>query len=432
MTGAVVPITVSAYGLLPGRRLIVRGSRASDKKASSPGHAGRRACGDHQPSARSRSSHRLPTCWSATASWCTATSRRLRMARRCRRSSAPAMPAQRFQRFELKQLPLTYRAAANETGARERAHRARRRHRLGRAPDAVRRRARPSAPIRSTSTSKAAISSCSATACAARACRAASTTSAPPIARAWASTAMSRAEKLTQLMTRPLGLKSVSNPLPPQGGTDPEPAECGAADMPLTTRTLGRAVSLLDYEDFARAFSGIAKAQAQVLQLPRGPTIAITIAGAGRRERPPTSPVWINLLAALQHERRSACRRASAGLSAEHVPSRAEGQARSRLTRRRPCSPRSRRRCARTSPSMPGAWPAGAAIGGDRRRPGGARRRRRRPRPASMAAPRRPRRRGLAAGAAAGLAHARRRAAWRAGRTADARSGPLDRLEEMP
>ena len=49
--------------------------------------------------------------------------------------------------------------------------------------------------------------------------------------------------------------------------------------MPLGTRTLGRAVSLLDYEDFAMAFTGIAKAQAQVLQLPAGPTIAITVAG---------------------------------------------------------------------------------------------------------------------------------------------------------
>ena len=40
---------------------------------------------------------------------------------------------------------------------------------------------------------------------------------------------------------------------------------------------------MLDYEDFALAFTGIAKAQAQVLHLPAGPTIAITVAGAGRR-----------------------------------------------------------------------------------------------------------------------------------------------------
>ena len=91
---------------------------------------------------------------------------------------------------------------------------------------------------------------------------------------------MSAPSSLTQLMTRPLGLKSVSNPLPAEGGTDPEAAERGAPDAcRSTTRTLGRAVSLLDYEDFARAFTGIAKAQAQVLQLRGGPTIAITVAG---------------------------------------------------------------------------------------------------------------------------------------------------------
>jgi predicted phage baseplate assembly protein len=84
---------------------------------------------------------------------------------------------------------------------------------------------------------------------------------------------------LTQLMTRPLGLKGVSNPAPAEGGTDPEPADQARRTMPLGTRTLGRAVSLLDYEDFALAFTGIAKAQAQVLQLRAGPTIAISVAG---------------------------------------------------------------------------------------------------------------------------------------------------------
>jgi predicted phage baseplate assembly protein len=108
------------------------------------------------------------------------------------------------------------------------------------------------------------------------------------------------ADKLTQLITRPLGLKSVSNPLSAEGGTDPESADAARQSIPLATRTLGRAVSLLDYEDFARAFSGIAKAQAQVLQLPAGPTVAITLAGPAGALLTPASPVWINLLAALK------------------------------------------------------------------------------------------------------------------------------------
>jgi predicted phage baseplate assembly protein len=107
-------------------------------------------------------------------------------------------------------------------------------------------------------------------------------------------------DKLTQLMTRPLGLKSVSNPVPAQGGTDPEPADQARRTMPLGTRTLGRAVSLLDYEDFAMAFTGIAKAQAQVLQLPAGPTIAITVAGQDGTPLSNSNPVWNNLWLALK------------------------------------------------------------------------------------------------------------------------------------
>lgn len=107
-------------------------------------------------------------------------------------------------------------------------------------------------------------------------------------------------DKLTQLMTRPLGLKSVSNPVAAQGGTDPEPADQARRTMPLGTRTLGRAVSLLDYEDFALAFTGVAKAQAQVLQLPAGPTIAITLAGQHGAAISTANPIWTHLWNALK------------------------------------------------------------------------------------------------------------------------------------
>ena len=107
-------------------------------------------------------------------------------------------------------------------------------------------------------------------------------------------------DKLTQLMTRPLGLKSVSNPVAAQGGTDAEPADQARRTMPLGTRTLGRVVSLLDYEDFAMAFAGIAKAQAQVLQFGAGPTIAITVAGQDGAQLPDSNPVWNYLLLALK------------------------------------------------------------------------------------------------------------------------------------
>jgi predicted phage baseplate assembly protein len=110
-----------------------------------------------------------------------------------------------------------------------------------------------------------------------------------------------RADQLTQLVTRPLGLKSVSNPAAAQGGTEPEGADQARRSMPIGTRTLGRTVSLLDYEDFARAFNGVAKAQAQVLHLPGGPTIAITVAGQDGAMLSDANPVWNHLWLALKH-----------------------------------------------------------------------------------------------------------------------------------
>lgn len=109
-----------------------------------------------------------------------------------------------------------------------------------------------------------------------------------------------RAEQLSLLKSRPLGLKSVSNPLPASGGSDPEAAAQARRAMPLGVRTLGRAVSLLDYEDFALAFPGIAKAQAQVLQLAGGPTITITLAGDDGAVIAPGNPLWTNLWQALR------------------------------------------------------------------------------------------------------------------------------------
>jgi hypothetical protein len=108
------------------------------------------------------------------------------------------------------------------------------------------------------------------------------------------------ADQLTQLKTRPLGLKSVANPLPAQGGSDAEPADQARRSMPLGTRTLGRAVSLLDYEDFALAFAGVAKAQARVLHLSGGPTVAITLAGQDGAPIASGNPIWEGLDGALK------------------------------------------------------------------------------------------------------------------------------------
>jgi len=85
--------------------------------------------------------------------------------------------------------------------------------------------------------------------------------------------------QLSQLLTRPLGLRAVSNPLPAAGGVDADSADHARRNMPLGVRTLGRVVSILDYEDYARAYTGIAKAQAVVLNTRAGRTVVITVAG---------------------------------------------------------------------------------------------------------------------------------------------------------
>jgi predicted phage baseplate assembly protein len=73
------------------------------------------------------------------------------------------------------------------------------------------------------------------------------------------------AGRLTLLMTRPLGIRGVTNPLPASGAADPESRDSARENAPLTVLAMGRIVSLQDAEDFARAFAGIGKARAIAL-----------------------------------------------------------------------------------------------------------------------------------------------------------------------
>ena len=85
--------------------------------------------------------------------------------------------------------------------------------------------------------------------------------------------------KLSQLMTRPLGVKGVTNPLAATGAQDREQLADARRNAPLTALTLGRVVSLRDYEDFARAFSGIAKALATWSWSGERRSVLLTVAG---------------------------------------------------------------------------------------------------------------------------------------------------------
>jgi predicted phage baseplate assembly protein len=98
------------------------------------------------------------------------------------------------------------------------------------------------------------------------------------------------AGSLTLLRTRPLGVRSVTNPLPASGAADPEDRDAARTNTPLTVMTLGRIVSLGDYEDFARAFTGIAKTQAIPLWDGKRRFVHLTIAAAAAPAADPSEP----------------------------------------------------------------------------------------------------------------------------------------------
>jgi predicted phage baseplate assembly protein len=103
--------------------------------------------------------------------------------------------------------------------------------------------------------------------------------------------------QLSLLATRPHGVRSVKNPLPASGAADPETLEDARQNAPLTILTLERIVSLQDYQDFARAFAGIAKAFAELDGTRRG--VLVTVAGPEGADIDPSGPTFANLSKAI-------------------------------------------------------------------------------------------------------------------------------------
>lgn len=105
---------------------------------------------------------------------------------------------------------------------------------------------------------------------------------------------------LTTLLDRPLGVSGVTNPGPATGGQDPQSLSGIRAFAPQTVLTLGRAVSITDYQNFASTFAGIAKAYA--VWIPSGPLqgVFLTVAGTDGAAVQAGGPTSTNLVAALQ------------------------------------------------------------------------------------------------------------------------------------
>jgi uncharacterized phage protein gp47/JayE len=108
-----------------------------------------------------------------------------------------------------------------------------------------------------------------------------------------------RAGQITTLLTRPMGVQGVINPLAATGGGDPELIDSARRNVPVTTRALDRIVALEDVGDFARASAAVAKAEAVWAWDGRRRVACVTVAGAGGAAIDTGTKQFSNLLAAM-------------------------------------------------------------------------------------------------------------------------------------
>jgi hypothetical protein len=87
------------------------------------------------------------------------------------------------------------------------------------------------------------------------------------------------ANQISLLTNRPLGVRAATNPLPSADAADMESLTDSRTNATLTIMTLDRIVSVEDYEDFARAYTGISKALAVWIWSGEQRMILLTVAG---------------------------------------------------------------------------------------------------------------------------------------------------------
>jgi hypothetical protein len=107
-------------------------------------------------------------------------------------------------------------------------------------------------------------------------------------------------DALTTLMDRPLGVSGVTNPQAATGGQDADSIDDTRSKAPLTVLTLGRAVSITDYRDYAAGFAGISKAHA--IWIPSGPGrgVFLTVAGVNGTALPDGNLTLTQLVTSLR------------------------------------------------------------------------------------------------------------------------------------
>ncbi len=108
------------------------------------------------------------------------------------------------------------------------------------------------------------------------------------------------AGRISLLATKPLGVKSVLNPLAASGGADRESRDQARRNVPLGVTALDRLVSVRDYADFARTFAGIARSSATRLTDGQRKIIHLSVVCADRQPINPASDLYQSLVLALR------------------------------------------------------------------------------------------------------------------------------------
>lgn len=88
------------------------------------------------------------------------------------------------------------------------------------------------------------------------------------------------AGRISLLTRRPMGVRAVGNPAPTTDWAAPETLAEARRNAPMRIRTLGRAVSVADHEDFAAGFAGVGKARADGVWDGTSTVVVVSILGA--------------------------------------------------------------------------------------------------------------------------------------------------------
>ncbi|MDD7942412.1 baseplate J/gp47 family protein [Actinomycetospora lutea] len=105
--------------------------------------------------------------------------------------------------------------------------------------------------------------------------------------------------RLNQILTPVLGVRSVVNPVPTEGGSDAETTDAIRGAAPKAIRTLDRAVAVADFEAFAQGYRGVGKAAAVELRSGMRRVIVVTVATTTLTTPDPGSDLLTGLPAAL-------------------------------------------------------------------------------------------------------------------------------------